>query len=75
MAKKMSIIHPGLRAKMSFYNHDAEYISEHLNISASSVRRRLNGSVEWELSEILELMSLYNASFDDLFKNEPNKIA
>ncbi len=71
--KKSTInIYPGLRAKMSFYGHDIQKLAETLKISNDSVRRRLKGNVEFELTEIKKLMKEYNCTFDELFNSEPN---
>ena len=67
MRKTITNIYPGLRAKMSFYNHDIEAMAEILGMSNDSVRRRLKGNVEFELTEIKKLMKIYNCKFEDLF--------
>ena len=68
MAMKLIIIYPGLRYKMAYNGEDAESIADILDISASSARRRLNGSVDFELPEIKKLTDHYKCSFDDLFE-------
>lgn len=70
MKKPTTNIYPGLRSKMAFNNHDVSTIAELLKISNDSVRRRIRGNVEFELTEIKKLMKFYDCSFDDLFKSE-----
>jgi hypothetical protein len=65
--KTITNVYPGLRAKMSFYNHDVPEIAKILGMSNDSVRRRLKGNVEFELTEIKKLMKTYRCGFDDLF--------
>lgn len=72
MKKSTINIYPGLRAKMSFYGHDISKLAEILKISNDSVRRRLKGNVEFELTEIKELMKMYNCTFDELFNSTPH---
>lgn len=72
MKKPTTNIYPGLRAKMSFFGHDVPKLAEVLKMSNDSVRRRLKGNVEFELTEIKELMRVYNCTFDELFNSNPN---
>lgn len=72
MKKATTNIYPGLRAKMSFYNHDVPDVAKILGMSNDSVRRRLKGNVEFELTEIKKLMKTYNCGFDDLFNSNPH---
>ncbi|MFN6432776.1 hypothetical protein EUCA11A_10500 [Eubacterium callanderi] len=68
MAKQLKNVFPGLEEKMFYSKHDSAYLAKKLNISPCSVRRRLNGQVEFELSEITALMNIYNCSFEELFQ-------
>lgn len=60
-------IYPGLAAQMAYHYHDNRKLAALLGISYDSVLRRLNGSIDFELSEIKRLMETYKVSFDELF--------
>ena len=70
MAKPLEINFPKLRAKMAYNGTTTAELAEVLELSEDSVRRRLRGSVEFELQEIVKLMKFYKCSFEDLFGNE-----
>ena len=67
MAKVLNNIYPGLRAKMSYKGEDAAALAGILKISPDSVRRRLTGRTDFELTEIKTLISHYESSFGELF--------
>jgi hypothetical protein len=67
MARRTANIFPGLAAQMAFRYHDIRMLASILGISYYSVRRRLNGEIEFELGEIKTLMNEYEASFETLF--------
>jgi hypothetical protein len=60
-------IFPGLAAQMAYHYHDNFKLAEILGISYDSVLRRLNGTTDFELTEVKMLMKAYNTSFEDLF--------
>ena len=68
MAKMLQNIYPGLRAEMSRHGDDAETLAKFMNISADSVRRRLRGEVQFDISEAMALMKRYGKSFEELFE-------
>lgn len=68
MAKALKNIFPGLRAKMSYANEDVKDLSDILNMSDDSIRRRLSGRAEFELTEIKRLIEHYDSSFEELFE-------
>lgn len=70
MAKQLINIYPKLRSKMAYANHTTKTLSELLEISEDSIRRRLRGEVEFELTEIVTILDFYNCSFEDLFGEE-----
>ncbi|MBQ6994993.1 MAG: helix-turn-helix transcriptional regulator [Lachnospiraceae bacterium] len=70
MAKQLIVVFPRLEAKRAFNGHTTSTFAELLGISEDSVRRRLRGEVEFELPEILKLMSFYNCTFEELFGRE-----
>mgnify|MGYP000783667002 CR=1 FL=1 len=67
MAKTLIVVYPKLEAKRAYNGHTTKTYAEILNISEDSVRRRLRGEVEFELSEITKLMNFYHCTFEDLF--------
>lgn len=67
MAKTLIVIYPELEAKRAYNGHTTKTYAEILNMSEDSVRRRLRGEVEFELSEIKRLMDFYHCSFEELF--------
>lgn len=67
MAKPLAVVYPKLRSVMALNGHATEDIAKVLNMSHDSARRRLRGSVEFELSEIIMLLDFYKCSFEDLF--------
>jgi hypothetical protein len=67
MARRTANIFPGLAAQMAFRYHDIRMLASILDISYYSVRRRLNGEMEFELGEIKTLMKEYGTSFETLF--------
>lgn len=68
MAKALRNIFPGLRAKMSYANEDVNDLANLLDKSDDSVRRRLSGRAEFELTEIKRLIEHYDSSFEELFE-------
>ena len=68
MAKALRNIFPGLRAKMSYANEDVNDLANLLDKSDDSVRRRLSGRAEFELTEIKRLIEHYDISFEELFE-------
>lgn len=70
MSKTLIVMYPRLEAKRAYNGHTTKIYAEILDMSEDSVRRRLRGEVEFELSEIRKLMDLYHCSFDDLFGSD-----
>ena len=68
MAKPMKYIYPGLRSHMAFNGERAEDLSKLLGISPDSIRRRLSGRTDFELTEIKKLITHYGCSFSELFE-------
>lgn len=77
MSKQLIVKYPRLEAKRAFFGHTTKTIAELLEISEDSVRRRLRGDVEFELSEIIKLITFYECTFEELFGNskESNELA
>lgn len=67
MAKTLIVVYPRLEAKRAYNGHTVKTYADILEISEDSVRRRLRGEVEFELSEITKLMNFYHCTFEDLF--------
>lgn len=70
MAKTLINIYPGLRAKMSYNAETAAELSQILNISVDSTRRRLRGENYFDLKQIKILTKHYECTFDELFAIE-----
>jgi hypothetical protein len=67
MAKVLRNIYPGLRAKMSYNDENAETVAKLLNISVDSARRRLRGQNYFDIPQIRTLIAHYGSTFDELF--------
>ena len=70
MAKPLINIFPKLRGKMAEHKDNVNDLVDCLGISDDSVRRRLKGEKDFELSEIIILADRYSTSIDELFENE-----
>ncbi len=75
MAKTLVVVYPKLEAKRAYNGHTTKTYAEILDISEDSVRRRLRGEVEFELSEITKLMDFYHCTFEELFETTTPKAA
>jgi len=73
MAKPLVNIFPKLRGKMAEHKDDVTDLVEYLGISDDSVRRRLKGEKDFELSELVILANRYTTSIDELFEIERNE--
>lgn len=73
MAKPLVNIFPKLRGKMAESKDDVSSLVEYLGISDDSIRRRLKGEKDFELSELLTLADRYQITIDELFKLERNE--
>lgn len=67
MAKALKNIYPGLRAKMSYNDENAETVAKLLHISVDSARRRLRGQNYFDIPQIMILIAHYGSTFDELF--------
>lgn len=67
MAKTLIVVYPRLEAQRAYNGHTTKTYAEILEMSEDSVRRRLRGEVEFELSEITKLMDFYHCTFEELF--------
>lgn len=67
MAKQLQNVYPKLRAKMAEKNDDVYKISKALKLSDDSIRRRLSGKKEFELTELKALSARYSMTIEDLF--------
>lgn len=64
---------PGLLAHMAANGHSDEYVAGYLGRSVDYVRRRKKGKVEFDLTDIKRLMTLYHCNFDELFGSNDEK--
>lgn len=69
MAKESINIFPKLRGKMAENNDTVDDLVKCLKISDDSVRRRLKGEKDFELSELIVLANRYQTTIDELFVN------
>lgn len=60
-------LYPGLAAHMAAEGHTDNYVADYLGKNVDYVRRRKNGLVEFDISDIKALMHLYSCGFDELF--------
>ncbi len=68
MAKALKYIYPGLRSRMAYKGEGVEELAAVLGLSNDSIRRRLSGRSDFELTEIKKLIVHYECSFNDLFE-------
>ncbi len=69
MAKELVNVFPKLRGKMAEKNDNVDDLVKCLNISDDSIRRRLKGEKDFELTELIILADRYQTSIDELFRN------
>ena len=67
MAEKQTVLFPGLRGEMAKKGVSVRDLAEVLDTSDDSIYRRLNGIVEFDLSEIVKILAFFNCSFEKLF--------
>lgn len=67
MAKPINVCFPKLKAQMALNGHTTYTLAKVLDMPVTGVRRRLSGSVEFDLSEIEKLINFYQCKFEDLF--------
>lgn len=70
MGKPLNNIFPKLRGKMAEKNDNVNDLAFYLHISDDSIRRRLKGEKDFELTEIIMLSDRYNSSIDELFRKD-----
>lgn len=67
MIEQKTIKYPNLLAEAARCGDTYSSLSKLLGISVSAVARRLNGTVEWSISEIATLCKHYDKTYDYLF--------
>lgn len=70
MAKQLINIFPKLRGKMAEHKDDVNELVKCLEISDDSIRRRLKGEKDFELTELNLLADRYGTTIDELFKTD-----
>lgn len=73
--KKLVVIYPKLEAKRAYCGDTTHDIAAVLGVSDDSVRRRLRGEVEFDLSDIEKLMNHYESTFEELFGRDNAAVA
>lgn len=63
-------MYPRLEAKRAYNGHTVKTYAEILVVSDDTVRWRLRGEVEFELSEIIKLRDFYHCTVEDWFGND-----
>lgn len=70
MAKPLTNIFPKLRGKMAEHKDDVNDLVKCLGISDDSIRRRLKGEKDFELTELNLLADRFETTIDELFEIE-----
>lgn len=65
MVKK--VFYPNLRAEMARHGDTLETLAKELDISVSSLSRRLSGEIGWSIDEANILCKRYQTPFEILF--------
>ena len=60
--------YPELRAEMVRHGDTQSAIANLINITVTSICRRLSGEIDWKISEIEKICKHYGKSYDELFK-------
>ena len=61
--------YPELRAEMARRGDTQESIAKLIEITTTSINRRLSGMIDWKISEIEKICEHYGKNYDELFKN------
>lgn len=64
------IKYPNLIGEMAKHGDTQKTLGDLLNITDSSVSRRLSGEIEWTISEIDIICEHYKKNYYELFKGE-----
>lgn len=64
----MNVNYPNLKAEMARKGEKLNTLSDLLDLSISQVSKRMNGQIEWTLSEIITICDHYGKTFEELFK-------
>jgi hypothetical protein len=64
---KNQVIYPLLKGEMAKQGIKISDLVPVLDVSDDSIRRRLRGEVEFDLTEIVKLMKFFKCSFNELF--------
>lgn len=72
MPKPVKNIFPNLRGKMAENNDSVKDIADCIQKSVDSTRSRLNGSKDFELTELQTLSKKYGTAIEILFKTDLN---
>jgi len=61
-------IYPELRVEMVRHGDTQSTLAKLINITVTSVGRRLSGEIDWRIGEIEKICKYYGKSYDELFK-------
>lgn len=67
MVKKQTVLFPGLLGEMAKKGITRRDLAKILNTSEDSIYRRLNGIVEFDLSEIIKILDYFKCTFEEIF--------
>ena len=70
MAKCIKVKFPSLKGEMAKRGISVSDLAEVLDSSEDSVRRRLRGDVEFDLTEIIKILDYFQSTFEELFGEE-----
>ncbi len=60
--------YPELRIEMLRHGDTQTTLAKLINITVTSISRRLSGDIDWKISEIEKICKYYGKSYDELFK-------
>ena len=60
--------YPEIRVEMARHGDTQSTLAKLLDITVTSISRRLSGEIDWRISEVETLCKYYNKSYDELFK-------
>ena len=68
MCAEKAVKFAGLRAEMARHGHNQQTLAELLDMPQSGISNRLQGNVEWKVSEIEAICGYYGKPYEELFK-------
>lgn len=62
------VLYPELRAELARNDLSYEDLGKIIGISANSVSQRMNGDVEFRITEIFKTLNYFNKKFEEIFR-------